>query len=81
MDILYWKTFQQLQIPVEDLTSCDDPIYGFSRERVPTRGYVDIHTTFGEGRQIKTISVCYLVVDTSTPTTCTGGAHPSTPLE
>jgi len=57
VDILYWKTFQQLQILVEDLTSYNYPIYVFSRERVPTRGYVDLHTSFGEGRKIKTILV------------------------
>jgi len=79
VDILYWRTFQQLQIPVEDLTPNDDSIYGFSGERVSTRGYVDLHTTFSEGRQIKTISVHYLVVDASTPTTCSRDAPPSTP--
>ena len=50
VDILYWKTFQQLQILVQDLTPYDKPIYGFSEEWVPTRRYVDLHTTFGEGR-------------------------------
>ena len=39
VDIIYWKTFQQLQIPAEELTPYDEPIYGFSGERVPTRGY------------------------------------------
>ncbi|XP_027912197.1 uncharacterized protein LOC114171242 [Vigna unguiculata] len=39
VDIIYWKTFQQLQIPAEELTPYDEPIYEFSGERVPTRGY------------------------------------------
>jgi len=36
------------------------------RERVPTKGYIDLHTTFGEGRQTKTIPIRYLVVDDHT---------------
>jgi len=36
VDVIYWKTFLQLQIPAEELTPYDEPIYGFSGERVPT---------------------------------------------
>ncbi|XP_027932808.1 uncharacterized protein LOC114188420 [Vigna unguiculata] len=64
VDILYWKTFEKLQIPLEDLAPYDKSIYDFARERVPTRGYVDLHTTFRWGREIKTIPIRYLVVDT-----------------
>jgi len=84
---LYWKTFNKLQISLTDLTPHDEPIYGFSRERVLTKGYIDLHTTFGEGRQVKTIPICYLVVDAHTsynillgrPSINTLGAIVSTP--
>ena len=66
VDIVYWKTFNKLQIPLADLTPHDEPIYGFSDERVPTKGYIDLHTTFGEGKQTKTIPLRYLVVDVHT---------------
>ena len=66
VDILYWKTFNKMQIPLADLTPHNEPIYGFSGERVPTKGYIDLHTTFGEGRQTKTIPIRYLVVDAHT---------------
>ena len=66
IDILYWKTFRKLQIPPEDLTPYDDPIYGFAGERVPTKGYVDLHKTFGEGQGVRTILIRYLVVDAHT---------------
>jgi len=66
VDILYWKTFNKLQIPLADLTPHNQPIYGFSGERVPTKGYIDLHTTFGEGRQTKTIPIRYLVVEAHT---------------
>uniref|UniRef100_A0A151UHV5 Gag-pol polyprotein n=2 Tax=Cajanus cajan TaxID=3821 RepID=A0A151UHV5_CAJCA len=36
-DILYWKTFEQLDIPEQELTPYDEPLVGFSGERVDTR--------------------------------------------
>jgi len=57
IDIMYWKTFNKLQIPLADLTPHNEPIYGFFGERVPTKGYIHLHTTFGEGRQTKTIPI------------------------
>jgi len=42
----------------------DEQIVGFSRERVDTKGYIDLHTRFGEpSRRQRTISVRYIVVD------------------
>ncbi|XP_020232009.1 uncharacterized protein LOC109812451 [Cajanus cajan] len=35
-DILYWKTFEQLGIPEQELTPYDEPLVGFSGERVDT---------------------------------------------
>jgi len=43
-----------------------DEIVGFSGERVQTRGYIDLYTTFGEGKVTKTISIRYLVLDANT---------------
>jgi len=48
-------TFHKLQIPLKDLAPYDEPIYDFAGERVPTMGYVDLHTTFGGGWEMKTI--------------------------
>jgi len=48
------------------LTPYDDPIYGFADERVPTKGYVDLHTTFDEEKGVRTILIRYLVVDAHT---------------
>lgn len=50
VDILYWKTLQKLHISQDDLAPNDEPIYSFVGKRVPTRGYIDLHTTFGEGK-------------------------------
>jgi len=35
----------------------DEPVYNFYRERVATKRYIDLHTTFGEGSITKTILV------------------------
>jgi len=48
------------------MVAYDEPIYGFSREKVSTRAYIDLHTIFWEGTQTKTIRICFLVVDAPT---------------
>jgi len=45
-DILYWATYQKLQLPDKAMVPYDEPIYGFSGEQVSTRGYIDLHTVF-----------------------------------
>ncbi|XP_027941195.1 uncharacterized protein LOC114194995 [Vigna unguiculata] len=44
----------------------DEPIYGFSGEKVSTRGYIDFHTVFCDDTQTKIIPICFLVVDVPT---------------
>jgi len=54
----------------------DKPIYGFSGEKVSTRGYIDLHTVFREGTQTKTIPIRFLIVDAPTSYNILLG-HPS----
>jgi len=64
VDILYWKTFQKMRIFETKIQPCDEQIVGFWGERVDTRGYIDLYTTFGrEGCLSKTIKVRYLLVN------------------
>ena len=51
IDILYWVTYQKLQLPDTAMVPYDEPIYGFSRERVSTHGYIDLHIVFRDGAQ------------------------------
>ncbi|KAJ1410850.1 hypothetical protein SESBI_21659 [Sesbania bispinosa] len=53
-DILYWSTFQRLQIPQEWLLPFSGSLIGFAGDSVEVRGYVDVMTTFGEGKHKKT---------------------------
>jgi len=50
----------------EDIVPFREQIIGFSGERVSTKGYVDLITTFGRGSKTKRIKIRYLVVDAST---------------
>ncbi|XP_020208397.1 uncharacterized protein LOC109793340 [Cajanus cajan] len=64
-DILYWKTFEQLGIPEQELTPYDEPLVGFSGERVDTRGTIDLYTYFGDDQR-RRIKVRYVVVQANT---------------
>ncbi|XP_027931921.1 uncharacterized protein LOC114187764 [Vigna unguiculata] len=87
VDILYWATYQKLQLPTTTMVPYDEPIYGFSGEKVSTRGYIDLHTVFCDDTQTKTILIGFLVVDMPTsynvllgrPSLNTLGAVVSTP--
>jgi len=37
-------------IPESEIQPYDDQIVGFSKERVDTQGFINLYTTFGEGR-------------------------------
>jgi len=63
VDILYWTTYQKLQLLTIAMVPYDEPIYGFSGEKVSARGYIDLHTVFRDGSQTKTIPIRFLVVD------------------
>jgi len=87
VDILYWATYQELQLPDTAMIPYDEPIYSFSDEQVSTRGYIDLHTVFREGTQTKTILIRFHIVDAPTsynillgrPSLNTLGAVVSTP--
>jgi len=64
--ILYWKTFKAMRIAEAEMMPYDDHLVGFSGERVGTKGYIEFYTTFGEGKNTKTIRIRYLVIDGNT---------------
>jgi len=66
-DILYWRTFKKMRIPETEIQSYDEQIVGFSGERVDTKGFIDLYTTFGEeGSLSRTITSRYLLVNENT---------------
>jgi len=67
VDVLYWKTLKTMRIPELEIQPYDDQIVVFSGEQVNTRYYIDLYTTFGEGRYLcKTIKIRYLLVNVNT---------------
>ena len=43
-----------------------DPLLSFTKERVETRGYVNLMTTFGQGQLSKSFTIRYLIIDANT---------------
>lgn len=66
VNILYWKTFRQMDLSDDLIVPFDKQIVGFAGERVDTRGYVDLHTRLGTGREGNERRVRYLLVDANT---------------
>ena len=50
----------------EDIIPHQEQIIRFLGEKVDTRGYINLKTTFGMGRVTKTIKISYLVMEEST---------------
>ncbi|XP_020235170.1 uncharacterized protein LOC109815012 [Cajanus cajan] len=66
-DILYWNTFRQLGISETELIPYDDPLVGFSGERVSTKGYIKLFTRFCfDEQESREIQVKYIVVHANT---------------
>ena len=56
-----------MRIPEADIQPYNEQIVRFSGERVDTKGYIDLYTTFGEEDSLhKTINVRYLLVNAQT---------------
>ena len=66
VDILYWKTFKAMRIAETEMMPYNDHVVGFLGERVGTKGYIELYTTFGEGKNTRTIKIRYLVIDVNT---------------
>ena len=66
MDILYWKTFQSLEVSPNMVKPHFGPFLGFVGERVKTRGYVNLMNTFGQGQLSRSFTIRYLIIDADT---------------
>lgn len=56
-NILYWKTFQHMDIPKGVVMPFHEQIVGFARERVDTKGYVDLKVSLGLEKNAKELKV------------------------
>ena len=62
-DVMFWLTFNKLQLcpdPLRPYTGC---LYGFAGDQVEVRGYLELRTTFTDGTASRTENIRYLVVN------------------
>ena len=65
-DVLYWSTFKKLKIPESSIQAYSEPLLGFARHKVHSRGFIDLLTTFGRGQAYRTLTARYILVDAET---------------
>jgi len=85
-DVMFWTTFNKLQLSLDMLRPYGGCLYGFAGDQVEVRGYLELRTTFTDGTASRTESIRYLVFNASSaynillgrPTLNRLGAVPST---
>jgi len=62
-DVMFWSTFNKLQLSPDMLRPNTGCLYGFARDQVEVHGYLELRTTFTDGTASRTESIRYLVVN------------------
>jgi len=62
-DVMFWSTFNKLQLSPDLLRPYTGCLYGFAENPVEVRGYLELRTTFTDGTALRTESIRYLVVN------------------
>ncbi|XP_057431364.1 uncharacterized protein LOC130724171 [Lotus japonicus] len=66
-DLIYGDAFEKLGLTESDLLPYDGSLVGFSGEKVFVRGYVELNTVFGEGKNAEAFAIKFLVVKCTSP--------------
>jgi len=85
-DVMFWPTFEKLQLSPDQLRPYGGCLYGFAGDQVEVRGYIELRMTFTDGLASRTEKIRYLVVNAPSeynillgrPTLNRTGAMPST---
>ena len=85
-DVMFWPTFENLQLSPDQLKPYGGYLYGFAGDLVEVKGYIELRTTFTDGLASRTEKIRYLVVNASSaynfflgrPTLNRTGVVPST---
>ncbi|XP_068466368.1 uncharacterized protein [Phaseolus vulgaris] len=85
-DVMFWPTFERLQLSTDQLRPYGGCLYGFAGDQVEVRGYIELRTTFTDGTASCMEKIKYLVVNAPSaynillgrPTLNRIGAVPST---
>ena len=62
-DVMFWSTFNKLQLSPDQLRPYDSCLYGFVGDQVEVRGHVELRATFTDGTTSRTTNIRYLVVN------------------
>jgi len=62
-DVMFWPTFEKLQLSPDQLRPYVGCLYGFVGDQVEVRGYIELRTTFTDGLASRTEKIRYLVVN------------------
>ena len=62
-DVMFWPTFEKLQLSPDQLRLYGCCLYGFVGDQVEVRGYIELRTTFTDGLVSRTEKIRYLVVN------------------
>jgi len=65
VDVMFWSTFNKLQLSPGLLRPYTGCLYGFADNPVEVRGYLELRTTFTDGAASRTESIRYLVVNSN----------------
>ena len=66
IDIMYWKTFQRLEVSPDIIHPHTNPFLDFAEKRIETKGYVDLMTTFDQGKFSRRFTIKYLIINANT---------------
>ena len=61
--VMFWPTFEKLQLSPDQLRPYGGCMYGFVGDQVKVRGYIELRTTFTDGLVSRTKKIRYLVVN------------------
>ncbi|XP_068465071.1 uncharacterized protein [Phaseolus vulgaris] len=64
-DVIFWGTFTSLQLSPNQLRPYNGCLAGFAGDQVEVRVYVELRTTFSDESTTRTITIRYIVVNTS----------------
>jgi len=64
-DVMFWMTFNKLQLSPDMLRPYGSCLYGFAGDQVEVHEYLELRTTFADGITSRTESIRYLVVNAS----------------
>ena len=62
-DVMFWSTFNKLQLSPDKLRPYTKGLYEFAGDQVEVRGYLELRTTFMDDSASRTENIRYLVVN------------------